>query len=141
MKKFILGFISACVLVGLIYFGYPIIRGFFGGSGGPVSPSELNPEVKDFGILRVEVFGKGQPIADVAVDLGKIGPRGPEGAMSEVRTDVNGVALFENVPVGVYDIFWNLTAFPQEYNQPATISVEIKKGQTTQKRINLTPKQ
>jgi len=77
---------------------------------------------------------------DVAVDLGKIGPRGPVGAMSEIKTDTGGVALFEEVPVGTYDIFWNLKAFPAGYNQPSKISVEIIKGQVTQKRVDLTPK-
>lgn len=139
MKNFILGFVAALISVALIYFGYPLVSGFFGGRM-PVSPEELNLGVKDYGTLRIEVFGKGQPIVGVAVDLGKIGPKGPTGPMSELQTDERGVALFEKVPVGTYDIFWNSNDFPAgEFSQPARIQVDILKSQIVAKRIDLTP--
>ncbi len=137
MKKFILGFISALALVAIIYFGYPFIRGF-GGGNGPVAPKDLNPGMTDFGILKVSVFANSQPMAGVEVDLGKIGPNGPEGAMSAIKTNEQGVALFEKVPVGVYDIFWNLNSFPKGYDPSKNISVEILKDKTLEKRIELT---
>ena len=136
MKKFIFGFIAALALVALIYFGYPLIRGFQGDSG-PVAPEQLNPDAKEFGELKVGVFSGSQPLAGVEVDLGKIGPSGPVGAMSAVKTDSQGTALFQKVPVGAYDIFWNLNAFPGGYSVPSNIPVEILKDKITEKRVEL----
>ncbi len=136
MKKFIFGFGAALALIALIYFGYPFIRGFQGG-GGPVAPEQLNPGAKDFGVLKVIVFENNQPIAGVEVDLGKIGPDGPVGPMSAIKTDSQGSALFEKVPVGAYDIFWNLNAFPDGYMPPSNITVEILKDKTTEKKVEL----
>jgi hypothetical protein len=140
MKKFILGFISALVLVGLIYFAYPFIRSFFSGAS-PVSPESLNPSVKDYGSLRVEIFGKGNPLADVEVDLGKIGSSGPTGPMSFLITDSSGLVVFKNVPVGSYNIFFNDYHFPNGYVMPRYFLVNITKDQNTQERIDLAPKQ
>ncbi|MBI2055218.1 MAG: carboxypeptidase regulatory-like domain-containing protein [Candidatus Sungbacteria bacterium] len=142
MKKFILGFVAALIVTAIVYFAYPIIRGFFSG-GGPVSPENLKPGVKDYGSLRVEIFGRGNPLADVEVDLGEIGSNGPTGPMSFAVTDSSGVASFEKVPIGNYDIFFNAYHFPSEYNlpQPDRVSVSIVKDQITQKRIDLAPKQ
>ncbi len=140
MKKFIFGFISALVFIGVIYFGYLFIRGFFSG-GGPVSPENLNPAVQDYGSLRVEIFGKGNPLSDVEIDVGVIGSQGPE-AFTYVVTDANGVALFEKLPVGVYDIFFNGYRFPEGYEVPKERhSIRIAKDQLTQKRIDMAPKQ
>lgn len=146
MKKFILGFITALVLVGLIYWAYPFVSGFWGGRG-PVPAEELKPGATDFGALKVTVLGKGSPIADVEVDLGTIQTgKGPTGPMAVATTNEQGVAMFEKVPVGVYDIFWNGSTvprphFPQAYKQPfSRLSVEILKGQVTEKKIELEPK-
>lgn len=135
MNKFFLGFVSAIVLIGLIYLGYLVIPGFF--SSGLVSPEELDPNAKDFGTLRVEVFGDGNPLSQVEVDLGKIGPGGPIGKMSAVKTDESGTAVFKKVPVGTYDVFWNTYAFPKEYSQPESISIEIIKDEIVIKRFDL----
>ncbi len=140
MKKFVLGFVSALVLAGLAYFAYPVISGFFGG-GGPVSPRNLKPGATDYGTLRVEVFGKGNPLPDVEVDLGEIGPNGPAGPMSFMVTDDGGLALFENVPIGAYDVFFNTNHFPAGYAVPRNVSVNVVKDQVAQKRIDLAPKQ
>ena len=136
MKKFILGFIAALALVGLIYFGYPIIRGFFGTSA-PVVPGLLNPEAKDFGSLKVEVFGKGNPVAGLEVDLGQ-----PGGRMTYTMTDADGTATFEGVSVGNYNIFFNDLNYPKEFARiSSAIPVEIVKDKTTEKRIELAPRQ
>lgn len=138
MKKFIFGFIAGIAITLVVFFGFSLIQnmGFK-----PVSPDQLNPEAKEWGALRLEVFGKGQPISGVEVDLGKIGPNGPEGPMSAMETDANGVVLFEKIPVGTYDVFWNSNDFPQNFNQPGRILIEITKDQTTLKRIDFAPKQ
>ncbi len=135
MKKFILGFVVAAVLLGGGFFAYR----FFGGSG-PVSPEMLKPDVTDYGTLKVTVLGQGRaPLPDVEVDLGTIGKRGPEGPMAFARTNSEGVALFERVPVGGYDVFWNSYFFPEEYSQPSRALVEITKDKTTEKVFELSP--
>lgn len=138
MKKYILGFISALVLIAIIFVVFLFIRG--SGDKGPVSPVDLKPEVTDYGILRVEVFGKGKPLADVEVDLGEIGSSGPTGPMSFMVTDAGGLATFENVPVGSYDIFFNTNHFPAGFAPPKSVAVNIVKDQVVQKRIDLAPK-
>ncbi len=139
MKKFALGFISALAVIAVIFFVYLAIRSFSGG-GGPVSPENLKPGVKDYGTLRVEVFGKGNPLVDVEVDLGEIGSSGPTGPMSFTVTDSAGLALFEKVPVGNYDIFFNTNHFPSGYVPPQRVNVSIAKDQVLQKRIDLAQK-
>lgn len=139
MRRFIFGFISALVAVAVIFIAYLVIRSFFG--SGPVSPQNLKPGVKDYGTLRIEVFGKGNPLGDVEVDLGEVGPNGPTGPMSFAVTDTNGLAVFEKVPVGDYDIFFNANHFPKGYVAPPSVSVSIAKDQVAQKRIDLAPKQ
>lgn len=139
MKKFILGFIAALVLMGAGFGIYKFITGTVGpGSGGPVAPEALKPGVLDYGVLKIRVLGSGgAPLSNVEIDLGTIGAKGPEGPMAFLRTDKNGVALFEKVPIGAYDVFWNSYFFPKEYEQPPKIKIEIIKGQTTEKTIEL----
>ncbi len=138
MKKFVLGFISALAVIAVLFLAYLALRGSFSG-GGPVSPENLKPGIKDYGSLRVEVFGKGSPLGDVEVDLGEIGPSGPTGPMSFAVTDSSGVAVFEKVPVGNYDIFFNSNHFPSGYVPPQRVSVNIAKDQVMQKRVDLAP--
>ena len=135
MKRFIFGFAVALVAVAVVYFAYPIIRGFFGGGGGPVVPSELMPGAKVFGNLQVQILGGGKPLQDVEVDLGQ-----PGGRMSFVLTDSDGIAFFLNVPVGGYNIFFNDLNYPEEFARVSSvIPVEIVKDVTTEKKIELTP--
>ncbi len=143
MKKFILGFIAALVLVGVGFGIYKFLTGAVGpGSSGPVSPEALKPGVSEYGTLKIIVLGKDKlPLSGVEIDLGTVGAQGPEGPMAFQRTGTDGVALFEKVPVGAYDVFWNSYFFPKEYDQPPKISVEIKKGQTTERTIELKIKQ
>lgn len=134
MKKYILGFIGALVLIGLVYLGYQFISGSRG-SYTPVAPESLNPAAKEFGTLRVEVSGKGKPIVGLEVDLGQ-----PGGRMTYKMTDGSGVAVFENVSVGSYDIFFNDINFPKEFARiSSTIPVEITKDRIVEKNIILEP--
>jgi len=130
--------LAAFLLAAAIAVGYTYLRGSFGDTG-PVSPSALKPGATEFGTLQVTVLAEGRPMADVEVDLGTVGPSGPTGAMSTMKTDVNGVALFEQVPVGTYDVFWNTNAFPQGYEVQRDISVTITKDTTTRKTVTLVP--
>jgi hypothetical protein len=142
MKQFILGFLGALILIAIIYFGYPLIDSLRGGSGSVkvVPPNELKHDYTDIGTLKVKIFVNSIPIGGVEVDLGTIGSNGPIGLMSAIKTNQQGLALFEPVPAGTYDIFWNDNNFPQEYNQPPVMSVEIFRDKVTEKIIELTPK-
>ncbi|HXK36680.1 MAG TPA: carboxypeptidase-like regulatory domain-containing protein [Candidatus Paceibacterota bacterium] len=133
-KQALIAFLIAAALAA----GFMFLRDPFGG-GGPVSPSALKPGATEFGTLRVTVLADSRPVADVEVDLGTIGPSGPTGAMSAVQTDDDGVAIFEQVPVGTYDLFWNDNAFPEGYQQPPDISITIAKDRTTDRTVILTP--
>jgi hypothetical protein len=138
MKNIFIGFASALILIGVIYFAYGMLRG--ASNSGPVSPQNLKPGVNDYGTLQVAVFGKGAPLPDVEVDVGEVGSNGPTGPMSYAVTDTSGTALFENVPVGTYDVFFNTNHFPAGYMPPQRVPVSISQGQITQKRIDLAPK-
>ena len=135
MKNFIFGSVAALVVVGLIYMAYPMIGGFF--TSGPVSPQELKSGVTDFGALQVKVSGAGKPLSGIEVDIGE-----PGGRMSYLMTDKDGIVLFENVPVGQIEIFFNDFNFPKEFIRVSSrIVVSIAKAKTTEKEIELTPKQ
>ncbi len=139
MKKFISGFVSALILIAVAYYGYPAIRGFvlgFSDQGKPLTPSELTPGATAFGNLKVEVTSDGKAVANLEVDLGK-----PGGRMSYIVTDDNGIALFEKVSVGTYNIFFNNINFPKNLTRlSSAIPVEIKDGVTTEKNIELKAK-
>jgi len=132
-KKALLAFLIAAVVA----FGITYLRGTSG--GGPVVPSALKPGATEFGSLRVTVLALGQPVEGVEVDVGTMTSSGPTGAMTVATTGADGVALFEQVPVGTFDIFWNLNVFPKGYQQPSGFPVTIVKNQTTAKTVTLTP--
>lgn len=97
----------------------------------------MKPGVEDFGMLRVKVSGAGKPLSDVEVDIGE-----PGGRMSYMMTNKDGVAFFENVPVGPLEIFFNDFNFPKEFICVSSrIIVNIAKEEITDKEIELTPKQ
>lgn len=138
IKNFTLGFIAALVFIGIIYWAYPLIFGIK--SNEIVPPDELKHGSTDIGTLKVEIFANGAPLSGVEVYLGTIGDNGPVGPMSIVKTNEHGLALFEPVPAGTYDIFWNAETFPQGYNQPPVMSVEIARDKVIEKVIELIPK-
>jgi len=138
IKNFTLGFLAALIFIGIIYFAYPLISGFR--SSTVVPPNELKRGSTDIGTLKVYVLANGIPLSGVEVDLGTIGPNGPVGPMSAVETDEQGLALFEPVPAGVYDIFWNDNNFPLQYDKPSVMSVEIARDKVIEKMIELVPK-
>ena len=137
-KNFILGFLAALIFIGIIYWGYPLISGIK--SNEIVPSNELKHGSTDIGTLKVEIFANGAPLSGVEVYLGTIGNNGPVGPMSAVKTNEKGLALFEPVPAGTYDIFWNTKTFPQGYNQPPVMSVEITRDKVIEKVIELIPK-
>lgn len=129
------------VLVGIVYVGSLLLHGFFGGPA-PVASNNLVPGAHDFGSLTVLIFGKGQPLSNVEVDIGTVGERGPTGPMSYAVTDAHGAATFEKVPVGNFNIFFNTNHFPAAYQTPlqsALPSVHIVKDQPAETRIDLAP--
>ncbi len=138
IKNFVLGFLAALIFIGVIYFAYPLISGFRGIT--VVPPNELKRGSTDIGTLKIYVFAEGTPLSGVEVNLGTIGPNGPVGPMSVVETDEQGLALFEPVPAGVYDVFWNNNNFPFQYKQPPVMSIEIARDKVIEKTIELVQK-
>lgn len=157
MKNFILGFVTATILLaGVMFF---LSKSFMDADGTvrilgvelfrlapktsssnpqPVQPQDLSPGSTDFGTLRVEIFGLGNPLAEVEVDLAKTEPgKGPIGPMTYAKTDANGIAMFERVPVGSFSVFFNLKNFPKGYKYIPNVPVEIIKNQTIIKKIEL----
>ena len=138
MKKIIWITLAAIILAAA---GFAVSLFLRGSSGQPVSPEMLKPGVSDYGALKVTISGKGQPVNDVEVDLGTLGSSGPTGPMAFKVTDESGMVLFDKVPVGDYNIFFNTNHYPQGfawYGQP--VSVKINKEQITDKTIELKAK-
>lgn len=139
MKKFILGFVSALILVAVAYYGYPVVNGFifgFSNQGKPLAPSELMPGATAFGNLKIEVTSGGRAVTNLEVDLGQ-----PGGRMSYTITDSYGIALFEKVSVGTYNVFFNDINFPKDLVRlSSVVPVEVKDGITTEKKIELKSK-
>jgi hypothetical protein len=134
MKKYLIGFVSALVLVGAVFIGRSFILGFFG-SGGLISPDALNPAATEFGDLNVTVRAGGRPVANLEVDLGT-----PGGRMSNAVTNGDGVAAFTHVSVGTFNIFFNDLNFPQRFARVSRVPVQIAKDQRTEKTIELLPR-
>lgn len=138
MKKIIWILAAVIILAGASFAAFLFFRG---SSGQPVSPEMLKPGVTDYGTLKVLIKGKGQPLNDVEVDLGTISSGGPTGPMTFKITDESGLALFENVPVGNYNVFFNTNHYPADFAPYSEqVSVKINQGQTTEKTIELKTK-
>ncbi|OGG49054.1 hypothetical protein A3G63_00570 [Candidatus Kaiserbacteria bacterium RIFCSPLOWO2_12_FULL_52_8] len=140
MKNSTIGFLVAVVLLGVALGIFKYAPSLFSVGPAPVTSDNLIIGSTDFGSLTVLVYGKGQPLSDVEVDLGTVGANGPTGSMSYTVTDANGVATFSKVPVGSFDIFFNTNRFPTGYAVPPQSklpSVQIIKDQQIQKRIDL----
>ena len=165
MKNFLLGFLAATALFGVMSivvsrvavldadgvvraFGIGLFRpsrvaaGSFATSPQqPVSPKDLKPGATEFGALKVQVTGAGKPLPGLEVDLGKIEPgTGPTGPMAVLQTDSNGFVTFEPVPVGGYDLFFNSSNFPQEFEQLSRVPADVSKDKVTSLKIELVKK-
>lgn len=96
---------------------------------------QLQP--KDFGSLKVIVLApNGKPATEIEVDINtKPGP-----PKFRLDTDKNGVAFFEQVPVGNYAIYFNKGNFPPVFEYPQqTYWVGVDKDKITEKVIELRP--
>lgn len=119
MKKFILGFLTAIVFIGVGFGTYQLAR------------------PHDFGDLKVIATSNGKPVAGLEIDVDSQ----PGPPKYRDQTDENGVVLFEELPVGRYAIFFNGENFPKELAD-ATLYfwVTVKKDKVTEKKIVLRPK-
>lgn len=118
MKNYILGFISALILVALAYGGYRLYPGLQRAKvlNELESPCAiLNPSAGEFGQVRVALSAGSTPIQGVEVDLARI--PGAED-YCDAQTGPDGVAVFERVPIGQYNIYFNAGNFPRQYGEP-----------------------
>jgi hypothetical protein len=98
--------------------------------------SNINPDVGEFGGLKVTLLHQGSAAKNVEVDLA-ITP-GPDNYCSQI-TDENGVVEFGKVPVGNYYIYLNMNNFPEEYGIPsAEEQVTIEEDSTLEVTLELT---
>lgn len=145
MKKFILGFIAALVLVGLIYtakFAFNFLSSSKNTVGGTTavkcnaqkSLCERFTPAADGGALKITIFSHaGAAAKNLEVDLGAK-PGAPEYYMK--YTDENGIAEFDGIPPGVYAVYFNGVTFIKEYGSSSIVErIEINKNQTTEKTI------
>jgi len=164
MKKYILGFISALILIGLIYVGYKIFPKPYNWerpAGKPfidVKNSKtavicywkqnycdyFTPST-DSGSLKVLVTVDGKPGKEIEVNLWTSQKPGGSDEFYTKYTDDNGVAFFEGITSGTYYPNYNLNGFPKEYGNAYTAwetqKVEVIKGTTKEVTINLSQKQ
>lgn len=155
MKKFVLGFIFALVLMGLIYSVFMFLSQFQPKKKGPLYDEDVKKaqeavicdvlkhscsyfdKTQDSGSLSVTIIAAKGPVKGLEVDVaGK--PGSPQYYVK--LTDNNGVALFNNLPSDDYAIYFNGVNFPKEYGDSPTVPVEIVKNQTIERVIELTPK-
>lgn len=98
--------------------------------------SVVNPDITQFGSLKVTMLYKGDPAKQVEVDIAKT--PGPDNYCYQM-TDDQGIAEFQSVPVGSYYIYLNMTNFPSEYGIPsAEKQITITQGISTETIIELT---
>ena len=155
MKKLVLGFISALILVGLVYAVFTFVPQFVSKKRGPLYDEDVKraqeavicdavkhscnyfDKTQGSGSLKVAIVVAKSPVKRLEVDVaGK-----PGSPLYYVKlTDNNGVALFNNLPSGDYAIYFNGVNFPKEYGDSPTVPVEIIKNQTIERVIELTPK-
>lgn len=154
MKKFVLGFISALILGGLIYCIFVFLPQFKSQKKGPLYDEDVKKaqeavlcdaikhscsyfdKTQDSGNVRVIINAKGKPVGGLEVDMA---PK-PGSVQYYVKlTDKQGLALFESLPSGKYAIYFNGVNFPKEYGDSPTVPVEIIKNQIVERTIDLTP--
>lgn len=153
MKNFILGFIAALVLVGLIYEFPSFLHGFEKEKTGLLYSEDVKKakeavlcdavkhscsyfdKVDDSGSIKIVISAGENPVKGLEVD---VAPRPGSQQYYVKLTDNSGVATFENIPSGEYAIYFNGVNFPKEYGDSPTVPVEITKGQTIERAIDLT---
>lgn len=154
MKKFVLGFISALVLIGIVYATLIFLPQLSQKKKGPLYDQDVKKaqeavicdaikhscsffdKTQDSGNVRVLINATGKPVSGLEVD---VAPK-PGSPQYYVRlTNKQGVALFESLPSGKYAIYFNGVNFPKKYGDSPTVPVEVIKNQTAERNINLAP--
>jgi len=147
MKKYIIGFIigfTSAVLLVMIAFIVGRKIGFIPPFKESTDESDvqqgecanINPDITEYGSLKVTLLHKGSPAKNTEVDLA-LTP-GPDNYCYQ-ETNESGIAEFTGVPIGNYFIYLNMISFPEEYGIPsAEVEVEISKNTTTEITIELT---
>jgi len=92
--------------------------------------SNINPDIGEFGSLKVTLLHQGSPAKNVEVDLAKT--PGPDNYCYQI-TDDNGVVEFGSVPVGSYYIYLNMSNYPEEYGIPSAETI----GKDTKLEVTL----
>lgn len=156
MKKFVWGFISALAAVGLVYMVFVFPPQLGSKKKGALYDNDVKKaheavlcdseqhscsyfdKVQDSGNLNVVVTAAGVPMKGLEVDAAGR-PGAPRYYVK--LTDDTGVALFNGLPTGSYVIYFNGVNFPKEYGDAPTVPAMITKEQTTERRIDLVPKQ
>lgn len=96
----------------------------------------INPDVNEYGLLKVTLLYKDSPAKNVEVDLAET--PGPDNYCYQI-TDDNGVVEFGSVPVGSYYIYLNMNNYPEEYGIPsAEERATIEKDTTLEVTLELT---
>lgn len=141
MRNFILGFFTALILVAA---GYGIYKFVFYPQRYNVprenqgTCNHLNEGAAEFGKVGLEISSKsGQSVKDVEVNLGA-----QPGAENYcwTKTNENGVAVFDQVPVGDYSIYFNDTTLPEALGgggPTPVLQIKVTKGVTTEAGIEL----
>lgn len=85
--------------------------------------------------LEVKVLQENNlPIENLEVDVAE--QPGPPKEGGAIKTNSEGVAFFEIKP-GHYFIFFNANNFPDQFQTPKDIEIDVAEGQTTKKTIIL----
>lgn len=145
MKKFVLGFISALILAGLVYSVFVFLPQFKPKKKGPLYDEDVKraqeavicdtvkhscsyfDKTQDSGSLKVVITAAESPVKGLEVD---VAPKPGSPQYYVKLTDKQGIALFESLPLGKYAIYFNGVNFPKEYGDSPTVPVEIVKDQT-----------
>lgn len=142
MKNFVLGFISALVIIGLIYtITEFLIPGFKSASQQnriseqKIECQNINPEVREYGNLKLQVIYQGQPASDLEVDLSRE-PGADEYCYK--TTDSQGYITVNKMPVGNYYVYFNMSNYPDKYGIPsAQEKFQIDADKTLEFTLNL----
>lgn len=141
MKNFVWGFISALVLVGLVWGIYKLIPGFKKAKEANRQESlniecqNINSSVREYGSLKLQILYKGQPATDLETDIAQV--PGPDNYCSKI-TDSNGNISINNMPIGNYYVYFNMSNYPAKYGIASTqVKFEIKKDTVNELSIDL----
>lgn len=152
MKKLILGFVTAVLLIGIAY-GISTIR--LSSSHETRSPlydqdvKKANEAVlcdneqhscrafdkaQNSGNVNVTIVANGKPVSGLEVDVANT----PGAVQYYMKlTDADGIASFDGLPVGNNFIYFNGVNFPKAYGDSPTVPVTVAKDQTAERRIEL----